>query len=139
MWVEVDVWRFVGNEVVVVACKDWLELYMAFLCIGIKVGLWTTLLHLQRWFLQVGRWLRMVCATPLAFATRTRWVQYDREIRSAPGLESLLDLEMCLIAAVNSGCMVPPSSMGRGRIWISLAMEMVPQSLCFKREPWLAA
>ena len=139
MWVEVDVRRFVGNEVVVVACKDWLELYMAFLCIGIKVGLWTTLLHLQRWFLQVGRWLRMVCATPLAFATRTRWVQYDREIRSAPGLESLLDLEMCLIAAVNSGCMVPPSSMGRGRIWISLAMEMVPQSLCFKREPWLAA
>ena len=139
MWVEVDVWRFVGNEVVVVACKDWLELYMAFLCIGIKVGLWTTLLHLQRWFLQVGRWLRMVCATPLAFATRTRWVQYDREIRSAPGLESLLDLEMCLIAAVNSGCMVPPSSMGRGRIWISLAMEMVSQSLCFEREPWLAA
>ena len=139
MWVEVDVRRFVGNEVVVVACKDWLELYMAFLCIGIKVGLWTTLLHLQRWFLQVGRWLRMVCATPLAFATRTRWVQYDREIRSAPGLESLLDLEMCLIAAVNSGCMVPPSSMGRGRIWISLAMEMMSQSLCFEREPWLAA
>ena len=139
MWVEVDVWRFVGNEVVVVACKDWLELYMAFLCIGIKVGLWTTLLHLQRWFLQVGRWLRMVCATPLAFATRTRWVQYDREIRSAPGLESLLDLEMCLIAAVNSGCMVPPSSMGRGRIWISLAMEMMSQYLCFEREPWLAA
>ena len=139
MWVEVDVWRFVGNEVVVVACKDWLELYMAFLCIGIKVGLWTTLLHLQRWFLQVGRWLRMVCATPLAFATRTRWVQYDREIRSALGLESLLDLEMCLMAAVNSGCMVPPSSMGRGRIWISLAMEMMSQSLCFEREPWLAA
>ena len=139
MWVEVDVWRFVGNEVVVVACKDWLELYMAFLCIGIKVGLWTTLLHLQRWFLQVGRWLRMVCATPLAFATRTRWVQYDREIRSALGLESLLDLEMCLIAAVNSGCMMPPSSMGRGRIWIALAMEMVSQSLCFEREPWLAA
>ena len=81
----------------------------------------------------------MVCATPLAFATRTRWVQYDREIRSALGLESLLDLEMCLMAAVNSGCMVPPSSMGRGRIWISLAMEMMSQSLCFEREPWLAA
>ena len=49
----------------------------------------------------MGRWLRMVCATPLAFATRTRWVQYDREIRSAFGLESLLDLEMCLIANVH--------------------------------------
>ena len=93
MWVEVDVWRSVGNEVVGVACRDWLELYMAFLCIGIKVGLWTTLLHLQRWFLQVGRWLRMVCATPLAFATRTRWVQYDREIRSVLGLQSLKDPE----------------------------------------------
>lgn len=81
----------------------------------------------------------MVCATPLAFVTSIRCVQYDRDIRSAPGLGSFVDLEMCLIAAINSGCMVPPSSMGRGRIWISLAMDMVSQSLCFAMEPWLAA
>ena len=46
-WVlEVDVGGFVGNEVMV-AWRDWLELYKAFLCIGIKVGLWTSLLHLR--------------------------------------------------------------------------------------------
>ena len=138
LMLEANVWWFVG-KMVVVACRDWFELYKAFLSIGIKVGLWTSLLHLQRWFLQVGRWLRIVCATPFAFATRTRWVQYERDIRSAPGFGLSTDLEMCFIAAVNSGCMVPPSSMGRGRIWISLAMEMVSQSLCFRREPWLAA
>ena len=44
---EVEVWWLVG-KLVVVACRDWLELYRAFLCIGIKVGLWTSLLHLQR-------------------------------------------------------------------------------------------
>ena len=51
----------------------------------------------------MGRWLRMVCATPLAFVTSIRCVQYDRDIRSAPGLGSSVDLEMCLIAAINSG------------------------------------
>ena len=68
----VEVVGHCSGKLVVDACRDWFELYKAFLCIGIKVGLWTSLLYLQRWFLHVGRWLRMVCATPLAFVARIR-------------------------------------------------------------------
>ena len=57
----------------------------------------------------------------------------------APGLESLEVWAMCLMAAVNSGCIVPPSSMERGRIWRLLAMDIESQFRCFSREPWLAA